>query len=457
MAALLMLALAPRADASHADTVIGHPAPGSIGAGFSIRHGNDIYRNVSDIASNESGLRSDLLPLFLYEGKRVFARGALAGVHLQQRPGVAVDLVARYRFDRLEPSRDPFFAGMQERRQTLDGGLSLAVSGRLGEVSLLALTDLLGRHRGEEFDLSYRYPAGTDDWQLSPYVSLLYQSADLTDYYYGVRANEAAPGRPAYQADAAAFWRYGLDASYRLSRGWHAHGGVSVEQVPDTVRDSPLTEEAWRLRAYGGVRYYFPSVSDSTAIDPEREAVWSWRVNAGYTAEADFWMILGGALRGSEDVDTNLAGFTIGRLLDERGAVEYWGRFSINRRFERGNQDDFFEFVGYGMALARFHSPWSQREWFRYGIGFGVSYGEQVPWIEKVKQRRRERPTSRTLIYLEGQLDFPLRNLFGAGALQHCYAGLSLVHRSGAFGTADLLGNVAGGSNVVTGHLECGF
>jgi len=390
--------------------------------------------------------------LYLYEGTRLFARGAEAGVHVYQSAKVTLDLLIRHRFDRLETAADDFYRGMDDRRQSVDAGVSLAFNGSLGMLSLTAVTDVLGRHEGQEVDLSYRYPLAAGRWRLSPYVSLVYQSADLTDYYYGVRPHEAAPGRAPYQADGATLWRAGLEASYRLSRGWHLHGGAAVEQVPDTVRDSPLTDEDWLLGSFVGA-----SVYEANAISPEREPTWSWRLNAGYTAEHDFHNVLRFSLEPSDDVDTYLAGVTLGRLLDDRGRFEYWARASVNRRFERGNQDDFFEYVGYGMVMGRAHSPWSRREWLRYGLGFGFSYGAQVPWIEQIKQQRRERDTSRLLVYMEAQFDVPLRNLFGGGALEHCYTGLSLVHRSGVFGAADLLGNVSGGSNVVTGHVECGF
>jgi hypothetical protein len=39
--------------------------------------------------------------------------------------------------------------------------------------------------------------------------------------------------------------------------------------------------------------------------------------------------------------------------------------------------------------------------------------------------------------------------------MQNCYAGLTVVHRSGIFGTSDLLGDVSGGADWITAHFEC--
>ena len=107
------------------------------------------------------------------------------------------------------------------------------------------------------------------------------------------------------------------------------------------------------------------------------------------------------------------------------------------------------------MAMGTGYSPWTNRELFRYGFGFGFSYADKVPIIEQVKQEDRGENTSHLLNYLEAQVDFPLRNLFSDGRLENCYAGLTIVHRSGIFGQVDIIGNVAGGSDVLTGHLEC--
>ena len=75
--------------------------------------------------------------------------------------------------------------------------------------------------------------------------------------------------------------------------------------------------------------------------------------------------------------------------------------------------------------------------------------------MEQIKQAKRGKNTAHFLNYLEPQIDFPLGRLFGDSASNKCYVGLTLVHRSGIFGNSDILGNVSGGSDVLTAHLEC--
>ena len=86
-----------------------------------------------------------------------------------------------------------------------------------------------------------------------------------------------------------------------------------------------------------------------------------------------------------------------------------------------------------------------------------MSYAEDIPIAEQRKQTGSGASgnTSHFLNYLEMTLDFPLRRVSKAKWLQKCYAGLTIVHRSGIFGTSDLLGDVSGGADWITAHLEC--
>jgi outer membrane scaffolding protein for murein synthesis (MipA/OmpV family) len=429
--------------------------PGTVGLGFGLRFGDSPYKGIDNIASINNDNNSDLVPLYQYNGKRLFFHGTSAGLRLVDRPGIAIDAVADYRFDRLETDANPFFKGLKDREQTVDGGLSISLRQPWGTLRATALTDLLSRHNGEEYSLSYSRGFRTGNLQLRPYASYIYQSADLLDYYYGVDADEATVSRPEYSPGADDFWRLGLNASYRLTPGWHLHANLGFEAVPDSARDSPLTDKDHLLSGFVGASYQFGNVFDTSDEPFSLGKGWSWRINGGYTAEETFHKVHRGSLSPSDDVDTYLAGLTIGRLLQDGEKVDFWGRVSLNRRFENGLQDDFFEYVAYVMAMGTGYSPWSDRELFRYGFGFGFSYADRIPMIEQVKQARRGGETSHFLNYLEAQVDFPMRNLFGEGASKDCYVGLTLVHRSGIFGTSDILGNVSGGSDVMTAHVEC--
>ena len=431
--------------------------PGTVGLGAGIRAGTSPYKGIDNISSIDNDNDVDLLPLYLYEGKYLFGHGTAFGVHMLNTDRFGIDLLASYRFDRLESDSDDFFVGLEDRDQTVDGGLSFSLKGGWGKLSATWMADLLDNHNGSETDLTYRYTWQPGRWSLSPFISYVHQDEDLTNYYYGVSDQEAAPGRPAYEADSEEFWRAGINTSYQWSNNTLVFGNIAFEAVPDTIVDSPLVDEDHLTSAMIGFAYMFGNVLDSTEVkkQPARKGEWSWRVNAGYTADETFHKVHRGYVKRSEDVHAYLGGLTIGKLLRDGRRQDYWARFSVNRRFENDLQDDFWEYNAYVMSMFTGYSPWTDKELFRYGFGFGFSYAEKVPMVEQIKQAKRDKNTAHFLNYLEAQIDFPLGRLFGDSASNKCYVGLTLVHRSGIFGNSDILGNVSGGSDVLTAHLEC--
>lgn len=434
-------------------------AKGTSGLGFGVRLGTSPYRNIDNVSSLDNDSRYDLLPLYLFEGDWFFAHGTSAGLHLINTSQWSLDVLGRYRFDRLEASADDYYSGLDDRDQGVDVGATLTFKQPWGDLSLTGLSDASDNHNGQEWDLTYRYRKTSGRWLFSPYISYLYQDEDLVDYYFGVDADEANTERAQYDAGSGEFWRAGLNSSYQWSQRMRVFGNVAFESVSDSASDSPLVEESNLYSATLGFAYLFGSVAEDNyrarELRPKSPGEWSWRVNYGYTTESTFNKVHRGEFFRNNDVDTTLAGLTLGKLLQDGKRIDYWGKFSLNRRLENDFQPDFWEYNAYIMAMGSSYSSYTGKEILRYGFGFGFSYAESVPYVEKEKQDTRDRNSSHFLNYLEAQVDTPLSAVFGKGASDKCYMGLTLVHRSGIFASADILGNVNGGSNVLSAHLEC--
>jgi outer membrane protein len=90
----------------------------------------------------------------------------------------------------------------------------------------------------------------------------------------------------------------------------------------------------------------------------------------------------------------------------------------------------------------------------RLGFGFGLSYAFRVPFVEARDQAERGRNTSKLLVYLDPTIDVSVGDLFNVPALRETYLGVGASHRSGIFGSAQLLGNVNGGSNYLYTYVE---
>jgi outer membrane protein len=452
---LFSLFLAGSASAQEvAEIPFSHAPPGSAALGAGLRVGQSPYL----ASDNEDEQNVDLIPLYLYGGKHLFVRGIAGGVHLFKNESLEFNFYTRFRFQKLDPDSNAFFEGLEERKQTLDAGFELGISRDWGAVNFSWVTDTLDRHKGQEARISYRYDFQRGPWTLSPFISWTWQDDNLTNYYFGVSEAEANAERPAYLPGESQWVSFGMRTAWQISDRIELFGNFAFGGTDTAVLDSPLVDEDSFSSVFFGGTYLFGNARKPDYImDPDRVGEWSWRVNYGYQADGNIVSEIDhGDFSKSSVADTNIGGLTLSKLLSSGDRIDFLGRVSVFRHFEadEGN-GDFQSYAAYIMAMGRGYSSWSNEEIFRWGFGFGMSYADRVPIAEQRKQAAKDDNTARFLNYLELTLDFPLRRVSKANWLQRCYAGLTIVHRSGIFGSSNFLGDVSGGSDWVTAHMEC--
>jgi outer membrane protein len=437
-----------------AEIPFSNAAPGSAALGGGLRAGQSPYL----ATDNEDERQLDLIPLYLYEGKYLFMRGVAGGVHLFKNESLELNFYTRYRFQKLDPDSNAYYAGIEKREQTLDAGFELGINRKWGAMKFDWVTDTLDRHKGQEARVSYRYDFERGPWTLSPFISWTWQDDNLTNYYFGVSEAEANPERPAYLPGESQWVSFGLRTAWQISDRIELFGNFGFGGADTSVLDSPLVDEDGFSSAFVGGTYLFGNARKPDYImEPDRVGEWSWRVNYGYQADGNIVSEIDqGDFSKSTLADTNIGGLTLSKLLSSGDRIDFLGRVAVFRHFEKDEGNGNFQsYAAYIMAMGKGYSPWSNEEVFRWGFGFGVSYADSVPIAEQRKQAASGGNTSRFLNYLEMTVDFPLRRVSKAHWLQSCYAGLTIVHRSGIFGTSDFLGDVAGGADWLTAHMEC--
>ncbi len=457
---LLLVAIPSMAGQEIARIPFINAPPGTAGLGGGFRFGNNPY--ISSGESDEVPL--DLIPLYLYEGKFLFAHGTSFGVHFFRNDKFSISALASWRFQQLDPSTDPIFDGLERRHQTLDAGLTSTYRSAFGDFTLDWVTDTLDKHNGQELQFTYRYDITRGAWSFSPFVSWGWQDDNLSNYYFGVSAAEATAERPEYDTGESQFFLFGVNTSWQVTDRILFFGNIGFGGNDSTIENSPLVDKPNFSQAFVGGTYMFGNVFKPDAGE-DRVTEWSWRVNYGYQADGNIISEVDqGDFSKSTFADTNIGGFTLSRLLEDGKRVDFLGRVAFFRHFEEGvtsedglftATEDFWSFAAYVMVMGKGYSPWTGEETFRLGFGFGMSYAQEVPLAEQSKQAAKGDNTSNFLNYLELQVDFPLRRLFKAKWLQDCYAGASVVHRSGIFGSSNILGDVSGGADWITAHLEC--
>lgn len=446
---MLGLALVAGAAGASSDPYAELTAPGSVDIGAGFRVERSPYR--------EAGTRFDFQPLYLYEGEPFYIRSTSIGVKFDGPEKSRFDVFLRHRFES-HPTDDipESLAGMSPREQGIDGGLAAQIERPWGVAYAELLRDLSTASRGGELRLGYKYPTRSNRLYLLPYAMVAIRSSRLNDYYYGVRPEEATPERPAYHAGRGLMPQIGLQAGYRFTGNWWLLAGASIAWLPPTVGDSPIVAHRTTRSLTFGVMY---SLSAEQQTRPEHRPLIA---RVLYGASTDCILVHVATLRcasvHTED-KTGVVGFELGRPLVQRfndWPLDLAGFLGIIRHTERGFQPDFWQINAYIKAYY-YGFPWDARLRTRLGLGVGLSWANRTPLSEQRDLAARGRGSSKLLQYLDPTLDVSVGDLFRAKALRDTYAGVGVSHRSGIFGTSELLGNVNGGSNYIYGYLETSF
>jgi outer membrane protein len=446
--AALALTFFASAGGASSDPLSGVVPPGGAAIGLMPRIERSPYSG--------DGTRYDFVPVYLYEGERVYLRSLSLGLKIGATEARRFEIFLRHRFQR-HPTDDipEALAGMAPREPGIDVGIGAQAGGRWGLLFAELLRDGSQVSHGTELRLGYKYPVRVGALSLRPHAMLSLRSADLNNYYYGVRPEEARADRPAYQSAMGVIPEIGLQASYQLSSKWRLLAGASVARLPGTVRDSPIVD-------HGSVRSVeFAALYD---ISPQHDS-WPRRpliARAFYGASSECDVIPIATLRctstHTED-KTGIVGFELGQPFIDRlngWPLDLAGFVGLTHHRERNLQSDLTEVKAYIKAYF-YGFPWDAKLRTRLGLGVGLSYANEVPVSEKRNQARRGRNTSRLLNVFDPTVDFSVGDLFGVPSLRETYAGAGVSHRSGIFGTSQLLGNVNGGSNYIYGYVETSF
>lgn len=445
---VLSSALLPGPALANSDPLIGVLAEeGGAGLGVAVRAERSPYRG--------GGTRNDLVPLYLYDGKFVYLHATRVGLKLERGPDRRFDVFLAHRFEGFPYDRIPSsLAGMSERGPGVDFGASYQRSGPWGAVYAEYLRDVSSASKGSELRLGYNYEWASGRLRLRPYAMLAARDGRLNDYYYGVRADEATtPLRPAYAPGAGVNAQAGLYASYGLSERWRLLAGIGVTRWASGVRHSPIVDDRAQVSGTLGLMYDFSPEHEPW---PEKKPLIVKLMHGKSTDCTLVKVALLTCTSTSSGDQTTVTGFEVGRPFVEGlngWPLDFVGYVGLLHHRERGLQPDFWQ-IDAQMKAYYYGFPWSDRVRTRIGLGIGVSYAQDVPIVEQRDQVRRGRNSSRLLNYIDPSIDVSLGDLIGVRSMHETYLGVGVSHRSGIFGSSQLLGNVNGGSNYIYSYVE---
>lgn len=423
--------------------------PGSAGLGAMTRIERSPYVG--------GGTRYDLLPLYLYEGNRLFLHASRGGLKVFKNETQLVEVFLDRRFDGFPADRTPpSLAGMATREPSVDAGVSWRYRQPWGTVQSELLHDVEGASNGTELRLAYSFDWRSGRLALRPSVTLSARDAKLNDYYYGVEPSEAMPGRPAYAPGAGIDTSLALYGSYDLSERWRLLGGVSVTRLSRGVRASPIVQKGVYPAVFIGAAYDFGSREKAWDGAPSPTYVKLLHGPAADDACTLVRIVSLRCIKAASVNPTSVTGIQIGKPFIEKlngWPLDFVGYVGLLRHNDNGLQSSGLQVDAF-MKAYYYGFPWSAHVRTRLGFGAGISVAQYVPYAEATSLTERGRNTSRVLNYLDPTIDVSLGDLIGSRALKDTYLGFGVSHRSGIFGSSSLLGNVNGGSNYLYTYLE---
>lgn len=197
-----------------------------------------------------------VVPLLRYEGEHAYLRGLRGAWRLRQTDTHELALFGQVRMDGYDADDSDFLAGMDDRDASLDLGIASTWTSRtLGQLEVSVAADALDRSGGFEAAVGWNGLLRAGGWVFIPGANLRWQDEAMVDYYYGVRASEALPGRPAYSPGSALVPDVSLLVTRELAPRWTLFARASHAWLPSEISNSPIVDDDGSTGLFLGVGY----------------------------------------------------------------------------------------------------------------------------------------------------------------------------------------------------------
>ncbi len=161
-------------------------------------------------------------------------------------------------FNDYEPDDAPILNGMAERKSGIFVGPFAKWRSPYVDVFGEAMFDVSGNSEGKRISmgLERQFHIG-ERFMLTPSVTATWMDEQYVDYYYGVRAREIRPDRPAYRPDGATNTQFSLRTDYMFDAKNSLFVMFEYTVLGDAIEDSPLVDSSAEDSVLLGYLYRF--------------------------------------------------------------------------------------------------------------------------------------------------------------------------------------------------------
>ena len=146
-------------------------------------------------------------------------------------------------------------SGIEEPKWSIEMGPGVGFRRWPVQLHFSAFVEPTNRHDGVNSRFAVSYPIKFSRGYIVPEIVALYQDSKYTEYYYAVSPAAATPTRPEYHPGEALNTKLRIEWGYELSEKWLLSGKLSVENLADSIQNSPIVDSKQLWSANLGLAY----------------------------------------------------------------------------------------------------------------------------------------------------------------------------------------------------------
>ena len=426
----------------------------------------------------------DFIPLMFYDGDIFFIRGLTAGAKLYDKDRWQFSLIGRYRYFDIPAEYQNLVQG---NALDVGGELKYRINNNL-DTNFEIMTDDEGRYYSA-LDTRYHWESGS--WELMPYATLRFKSADFNDHYYGLDgfADPADLSSTIDNKIGSGFdLTLGSEIRYHVISNFYLLGRAQLTALDSDTRSSPTISGDTYGEVYLGIAFFNDKTRSKTSSLKAKPYI---RVAHGWATPSNLGEILSFDVEDDEQ-DNQLTSIFYGHPLSDSlfgvealdiymtlGYVYHHASDPYSQTLEPGQGINTSELAGLGNNPCDGESPCTLTydsqptneyvlaikafyniEWpvhWRIGLAEGISYIETVSNLEQREMDEKGYRASNLMNYIDVTADFSLGDTFGVKQMNELYFGAGIHHRSSIFESSSAFGRIKGGSNYPSLYLQYHF
>lgn len=396
------------------------------GIGFTLRTANIAF-------ATEERTVSTLIPLILYEGKRVYLYETEGGFKFFENPRWRVSAMGRMHFFDI-----PAEYQNQIQGDRMDWGAQVRFKPRERLfMDLEALSDLEGHASGHA-------RVGTE-LAGNRFRAQAWGDAGFTTSHY----NSLFWGLGLERVDGGVDFGVGAKGYLQVISSLYLQGAVGATYLSRPVREASLVKDDFRIMGFLGVGFSKERLGPSDRVLGIRPY---WRVSHQWGTPSSLAKVI--RLEAKPDTfDSQLTTVFYGLPLTDRLftlPIHVYLHSGLGWHWASDYQDQSLEGVVSMKVFYTIPLPWR----IRLGFAEGVSFITEVTALERNNNEKKGYQPSQTQNYLDPSVDINLGDIVPWAALRGVWLGAYIHHRSAIFETAQQFGRIKGGSNFRGVYLK---